>query len=182
MASLPTRPTNNSHSICQGIQIRIHYESENGPTLQLLWPIFLTFSPSSRSRDFQVREVLISPESTGFYLRAPSLWLWMRQAATTRARWRRWPSDPFQGYLWPPCVADADIIFLPSGFFFFYLFSSPNLSGRRLDLPYFHISCGLSANLECRSETCCTRLAEIEDAKIAIRAPSHNFVGLCLRN
>jgi len=35
-------------------------------------------------------------------------------------------------------------------------------------------------------ETCCTRLAEILDAKmtqkIAIWAPSHNFVGLYLRN
>ena len=43
--------------------------------------------------------------------------------------------------LWPPCVADADIIFLPCGFFlfFFYLFfSSPNLSGRRLDV--YHTS------------------------------------------
>jgi len=33
--------------------------------------------------------------------------------------------------LWPPCVADADIIFLPCSFFFcllyFSLFSSPNL-------------------------------------------------------
>ena len=27
-------------------------------------------------------------------------------------------------------------------------------------LPYFHTWCGLSANLECRSETCCARLAE----------------------
>jgi len=39
--------------------------------------------------------------------------------------------------LWPPCVADADIVFLPCDFFFlsFYLlFSSPNLSGRRLDV------------------------------------------------
>ena len=27
-------------------------------------------------------------------------------------------------------------------------------------LPYFHTWCGLSANLECRSETCCTRFAE----------------------
>jgi len=27
-------------------------------------------------------------------------------------------------------------------------------------LPYFHIWCYLSANLECRSEMCCTRLAE----------------------
>jgi len=27
-------------------------------------------------------------------------------------------------------------------------------------LPYFHTLCGLSVNLRCRSETCCTRLAE----------------------
>ena len=42
----------------------------------------------------------------------------------------------FLRLLWPPCVADADIIFLPCGFYlsFFLLFSSPNLSGRRLDV------------------------------------------------
>jgi len=28
---------------------------------------------------------------------------------------------------WPPCIADADIIFLPCGFFYL-VFSSPNLS------------------------------------------------------
>jgi len=39
--------------------------------------------------------------------------------------------------LWPPCVADADIIFF-SGFFLLLLFSSPNLSGRRVDL--YHTS------------------------------------------
>jgi len=39
------------------------------------------------------------------------------------------------------------------------------------------------ANLGCRSETCCTRLAENTGCKkIAICAPSHNFVGLYLRN
>ena len=43
---------------------------------------------------------------------------------------------------------------------FFFLFSSPNLSGRRLDVYHTATQCGLSANLECRSETCCTRLAE----------------------
>jgi len=37
----------------------------------------------------------------------------------------------------------------------FLSFSSPNLSGRRLDV--YHTS---SANLECISEMCCTRLAE----------------------
>jgi len=32
-------------------------------------------------------------------------------------------------------------------------------------LPYFHTWCGLSANLECRSEMCCTRLAEDRGCK-----------------
>ena len=49
------------------------------------------------------------------------------------------------------------LLFLSSIFFY----SSPNLSGRRLDIYHtsFHTWCGLSANLECRSEMCCTRLA-----------------------
>jgi len=37
----------------------------------------------------------------------------------------------------------------------FFFFSLPNLSRRRLDV----YRTGLSANLECRSEMCCTRLA-----------------------
>jgi len=44
--------------------------------------------------------------------------------------------------------------------FFFFSFSSPSLSSRRVDV--YHTStqwCGLSANLECRSEMCCTQLA-----------------------
>ena len=42
--------------------------------------------------------------------------------------------------LWPPYVLGQAIIFLPCGFFllsssiFFFFFSSPNLSGRRLDV------------------------------------------------
>jgi len=42
--------------------------------------------------------------------------------------------------LWPPCVADADIIFLPCGFFLLssFFYSSPNLSDRRLDV--YHTS------------------------------------------
>jgi len=91
--------------------------------------------------------------------------------------------------LWPPCIADADFVFCPvvSSFFFLLSFSSPNLSRRRLDV--YHTSshlCGLSANLGCRSEMYYMRLAEIQDAnnrqKFAIWAPSHNFVGLYLRN
>jgi len=39
-------------------------------------------------------------------------------------------------FLWPTCVADADIIFLPCGFFYLsiFLFSSRNLSNRRVDV------------------------------------------------
>jgi len=64
--------------------------------------------------------------------------------------------------LWPPCVADADIIFLPCSLFFllllfFLAWSPPSQIGC---LPYFHTWCGLRAGLRCRSEMCCTRFAE----------------------
>jgi len=67
---------------------------------------------------------------------------------------------------------------------FFLAYSQPSQIGC---LPYFHTWYGLSANLECRSETCCMRLAENtgcnrSQKKFAICAPSHNFVGLYLRN
>ena len=67
-------------------------------------------------------------------------------------------------FLWPTYEIGQAIIFLPCGFFllssFFLSFSSPNLSGRRSNVYYTSThDCGLSANLECRSEMCCTRLA-----------------------
>ena len=54
-------------------------------------------------------------------------------------------------------------------------------------LPYFHTWCGLSANLGCRSVKHAARGSlEMQGAKnrqkVAICAPSHNFVGLYLRN
>ena len=79
--------------------------------------------------------------------------------------------------LWSPYVIGQTIyIFILS---FVLLFSSPNFSGRRLDV------CHTSTHgvaLGCRSETCCTRLAGNAGRKIspkvAICAPSYNFVGL----
>jgi len=72
--------------------------------------------------------------------------------------------------LWPPYGIGQAIIFLSCGFFFYILllifflaysqpshaYSQPSLIGC---LPYLHTWCGLSANLGCRSETCCMRLA-----------------------
>jgi len=47
----------------------------------------------------------------------------------------------FGDFLWPPGAADVDIIFLPCGFFLLssiFFYSSPNLSGGRLDV--YHTS------------------------------------------
>jgi len=68
-----------------------------------------------------------------------------------------------------------------------FFYSSPNLSGRRLDV--YHTSTHgvalvriLNAGLKCAAHGS----LEIQDPKmmqkIAICAPSHNFVGLYLRN
>jgi len=63
--------------------------------------------------------------------------------------------------LWSPYGIRQTIIVSSCGFFLlsiFFFFPSPNLSGRTLDV--YHTWCGPSANLKCRSEICCTRLAE----------------------
>ena len=75
--------------------------------------------------------------------------------------------------LWPPCVADADLIilqlwllssfFLLSFFFFFpRLFSSV---AKRMSTILPHTRCDFSANLECRSKMSCTRIAENRERK-----------------
>jgi len=90
--------------------------------------------------------------------------------------------------LWPAYGIQQAITFLPCGFyhFFFLLFSSPKLSGRRLDV--YHTSTHgvvlvriYNAGLKCAARGS----LEIQDAKmtqkIAICAPSHNFSELYLR-
>ena len=87
------------------------------------------------------------------------------------------------------CNRTGHYIF-PCGYFLlsiFYLFSSPNLSGRRLD-DYHTSTHGVAlvriynAGLKCAAWSS----LEIQDAKmmqkIAICAPSNNFVVLYLRN
>jgi len=68
-------------------------------------------------------------------------------------------------FLWPPCVADADIIFLPCGFYLL-LFLALYQRSQTGCPPYFHTWCGLSANLGCRSETCCKGSLKIQDTKM----------------
>jgi len=89
--------------------------------------------------------------------------------------------------LWPPCVADADIIFLPCSFFLSFFYSSTNLSRRRLDV--YHTSThGVAlvriknAGPKCAARGSLQMQNPKKSPKIAIWAPSHNFVGLYLRN
>ena len=82
----------------------------------------------------------------------------------------------------------AGIVFLPCGFFFLssFFFPSPNLSSRRFNI-YHTSTLGMAlVRIECRSEMYCTWLAgnigRKNDAENCHCAPSHNFVGLYLRN
>jgi len=63
------------------------------------------------------------------------------------ALWNR--ADHYIFALWP----------LLSSFFLLFFLAESQRSQIGC-LPYFHTWCGLSANLGCRSETCCTWLAE----------------------
>ena len=68
--------------------------------------------------------------------------------------------------------------------FFFFFYSSPIISAAAnwMSTILPHMVWPYTANLECISEMCCTRLAEnTKCKKIAISAPSNNFVGPCLK-
>ena len=84
----------------------------------------------------------------------------------------RWTSACILLVLWPPYGMEQAIIFSScrlfyhlSSFFFPRLISV--VASQIGCLPYFHIWCGISANLRCRSQTCCTRLADNTGRKIS---------------
>ena len=70
--------------------------------------------------------------------------------------WQLW----FLYLLWSPCVIGQTITFLPCSFFlssiFFFFFIRRLISAATDWMSTIHLH---SANLECRSEMCCTRLA-----------------------
>jgi len=64
---------------------------------------------------------------------------------------------------------------------FYLLFSSPNLSRRRLDVCHTSThGVALVRIWDAGLKRAARGLLKIQDAKIAIWAPSHNLVGLCL--
>ena len=93
----------------------------------------------------------------------------------------KYSSFPFLP-LWSPYVIGQTIIFLPCGFYLSsFFFSLPNLSGLRLDV--YHTSTHGVALV--RIQNACLKCAargslKIQDAKIAILAPSDNFARLYL--
>ena len=79
--------------------------------------------------------------------------------------WTSWTDRFFWAsrFLWPPYVIGQAIyifvlLFVLVSFFLLFL-SSPNFSRRNWMSTILHTWCGLSANLRCRSETCCAGLA-----------------------
>jgi len=66
-----------------------------------------------------------------------------------------------------PAVSSSSSFYL----YFFLAESQPSQIGC---LPYFHTWCGLSANLGCRSETCCTGLAGNTGRKKSPEIPGHH--------
>jgi len=96
-------------------------------------------------------------------------------------------------YLWSPYLIGQTIIFLPCDFYlsFFlssFFLSSPNLSGRRLDV-YQTSTHGVAGNIEFKMQVYNVLHAarwkyrtQKKSPKIAILAPSHNFVGPYLCN
>ena len=97
----------------------------------------------------------------------------------------------FLCFLWPPYVIGGALYFCPVISIFYLLlssfFSSPNLSGRRLDV-YHTLTHGvalvriLNAGLKCAAGGWLKIRDAKKSPKIATWAPSHNFVGLYLRN
>jgi len=128
------------------------YGCESNPIITASAPFFsvtlISYScfPSDNYGDFRVVKVKVA--HVALQHSAP-----LKQAQTflLMQYFCQWAISPFLKtnnsatrfrYLWPPCVADADIIFW-SYFFLFLSFSSPNLSGRRLDV-YHASSCGVA--------------------------------------
>ena len=68
------------------------------------------------------------------------------------------PYKCFKPLVWPPYGIRQAIIFLPCGFFVLSSFFPRLISAVAEWMSTTW--CGFSANLECRSEMCCTRLAE----------------------
>ena len=90
-----------------------------------------------------------------------SVLCWMRQSLC-------WLSN-LLSLLWLPCITDVNILFYytavvsSSLFLLFFLIYSQR--SQIACLPYFNTWCGLSGNLECRSEMCCMRLTGNTDPK-----------------
>jgi len=90
---------------------------------------------------------------------------WWRSGSRIRIRldvpWRSYAHSA-SSYGRPAYIADADIIFLSCGFFFFlsiFLFCRLILAVADWMSTIPHMVWPYSANLGCRSEACCTQLA-----------------------
>jgi len=76
--------------------------------------------------------------------------------------------------VWLPCVADTDIIFSSCGFFYL-LFFSPNLSGRRFDVYHTSTHCVALVQIQNAGPKRAARGSlKIQDAKMSPKSPSRH--------
>jgi len=91
-------------------------------------------------------------------------------------------------FVFMAAIGQAIYIFIPSFVFFLssFFLSSPNFSRRRLDVYTILALVALVQIKDASLKRAARGSLQIQDAKsrqkIAIWAPSHNFVGLYLRN
>ena len=82
-------------------------------------------------------------------------------------------------FLWPPCVADANIIFESCGFFFylpiFFSFLAESQPSQIGCLPYFHTGCGLMRIYDSGLKRAARSSLKTQDAKIAKNSPSAQY-------
>jgi len=170
------------------VVISLHWSPGNRANFRILSEmanIYLVISPGSVPVEsmFSTAGLMLKDDHQWHFINLILCCVFM---TIRRGAWWAWLTKTYQ---WPPIVMGRPLYFAAVvTIFLFFLFPRLFSRGRKLDVdvPWACTWCGLSANLECRSEMCCMRLAEMQDAKItpkiAICASSQNFVGLRLRN
>jgi len=88
--------------------------------------------------------------------------------------------DALTSLLWPPYVMGQTIKFVSCCFSFLLFFLACSQLSEIGSLPYFHTWCGLSANLECKSEMCCKRLSENTGRKNSPSGHHHTTMSGCI--
>jgi len=129
-------PVGQWNHVLHGVDVKGQFWKRKGagPGHARAFPVvdILEVTRRRRSSSTSTVRIPIGVYYMGFTLAQPGEYGW---ADRLRRRCGLMPYCFHHLLLWPPYVIGQAIIFLPRGFFYL-LFSSPNLSGHRLDVYY----------------------------------------------